>query len=44
MNIDTEEPKEGVGEHCIPKDTKMPLQLSKLAKGKIMIVGIDVNA
>jgi UDP-N-acetyl-D-mannosaminuronic acid dehydrogenase len=42
-NIDILEPREGIGGHCLPKDTKMFLQSSKYFKSKILEAAIEVN-
>ncbi len=43
-NVDILEPREGIGGHCLPKDVKMFLQSSKLAKSKIVTAATDVDA
>jgi UDP-N-acetyl-D-mannosaminuronic acid dehydrogenase len=42
-NVDILEPREGIGGHCLPKDTKMFLQSSKNFKSKILEAAIEVN-
>ncbi|HZC47544.1 MAG TPA: hypothetical protein VE244_00650, partial [Nitrososphaeraceae archaeon] len=37
------EPREGIGGHCLPKDTKMFLQSSKSIKSKILQAAIEVD-
>ena len=36
------EPREGIGGHCLPKDTKMFLHSSKSIKSKILQAAIEV--
>ena len=36
-NVHILEPREGIGGHCVPKDTKMFLDSSKTAKSKILL-------
>jgi UDP-N-acetyl-D-mannosaminuronic acid dehydrogenase len=43
-NVDILEPREGIGGHCLPKDTKMFLQSSKLVRSKIVAAAIDADA
>src|SRR5215208_6615550 len=42
-NVHILEPKEGIGGHCLPKDTKMFLQSSKSIKSKILQAAIEVD-
>jgi UDP-N-acetyl-D-mannosaminuronic acid dehydrogenase len=42
-NVEILEPKEGIGGHCLPKDTKMFLQSSRFFKSKILTAGIEVD-
>ncbi|HXX97843.1 MAG TPA: NAD(P)-binding domain-containing protein [Candidatus Bathyarchaeia archaeon] len=42
-NVDILEPREGVGGHCLPKDTKMFLQSSKSIRSKIVSAAIEVD-
>jgi UDP-N-acetyl-D-mannosaminuronic acid dehydrogenase len=42
-NVNILEPREGIGGHCLPKDTKMFLQSSKYFKSKILEAAIEVN-
>ena len=37
------EPKEGIGGHCLPKDTRMFLQSSKSIKSKILTAAMEVD-
>ncbi|HEY7573212.1 MAG TPA: hypothetical protein VH796_17775, partial [Nitrososphaeraceae archaeon] len=37
------EPRDGIGGHCLPKDTKMFLQSSKSIKSKILASAIEVD-
>jgi len=37
------EPREGIGGHCLPKDTKMFLNSTKVAKSKIFEAAIDAD-
>lgn len=42
-NVKILEPRDGVGGHCLPKDTKMFLQSSKSIKSKILISAVEVD-
>jgi UDP-N-acetyl-D-mannosaminuronic acid dehydrogenase len=42
-NVHILEPREGIGGHCVPKDTKMFLDSSKSAKSKILLAAIDAD-
>jgi UDP-N-acetyl-D-mannosaminuronic acid dehydrogenase len=43
-NVNILEPRDGIGVHCLPKDTKMFLQSSKsLVKSKILTAAIEVD-
>jgi UDP-N-acetyl-D-mannosaminuronic acid dehydrogenase len=42
-NVNILEPREGIGGHCLPKDTRMFLQSSKYFKSKILESAIEVN-
>src|SRR5207245_10364129 len=42
-NVDILEPREGIGGHCLPKDTKMFLESSNERKSKILTAAMDVN-
>lgn len=42
-NVHILEPREGIGGHCVPKDTKMFLDSSKIAKSKILLAAIDAD-
>ena len=42
-NVNILEPRDGVGGHCLPKDTKMFLQSSKSIKSKILMAAIEVD-
>ena len=42
-NVEILEPREGIGGHCLPKDTKMFLQSSKSKKSKILAAAIEVD-
>jgi len=42
-NVDILEPREGIGGHCLPKDTKMFLQASKSIGNKIVSAAIEVD-
>jgi UDP-N-acetyl-D-mannosaminuronic acid dehydrogenase len=42
-NVDILEPREGIGGHCLPKDTKMFLQSSKSIRNKIVSAAIEVD-
>ncbi|MGB8161499.1 MAG: NAD(P)-binding domain-containing protein, partial [Nitrososphaeraceae archaeon] len=41
-NVKILEPRDGVGGHCLPKDTKMFLQSSKSIKSKILMSAMEV--
>lgn len=42
-NVHILEPREGIGGHCLPKDTKMFLQSSQSVKSKILAAAIEVD-
>jgi UDP-N-acetyl-D-mannosaminuronic acid dehydrogenase len=42
-NVKILEPRDGVGGHCLPKDTKMFLQSSKSIKSKILLAAMEVD-
>ena len=42
-NVHILEPRDGVGGHCLPKDTKMFLQSSKSIKSKILMAAMEVD-
>ena len=42
-NVEILEPREGIGGHCLPKDTKMFLQSSHRSKSKILTAAMDVD-
>jgi UDP-N-acetyl-D-mannosaminuronic acid dehydrogenase len=42
-NVEILEPREGIGGHCLPKDTKMFLQSSEAFKSKILTAAIKVD-
>jgi UDP-N-acetyl-D-mannosaminuronic acid dehydrogenase len=42
-NVEILEPREGIGRHCLPKDTKMFLQSSKSMKSKILAAAMEVD-
>src|SRR5690348_15313216 len=42
-NVNILEPREGIGGHCLPKDTRMFLQSSKSIKSKILTAAIEVD-
>jgi UDP-N-acetyl-D-mannosaminuronic acid dehydrogenase len=42
-NVHILEPREGIGGHCLPKDTKMFLHSSKSIKSKILQAAIEVD-
>jgi UDP-N-acetyl-D-mannosaminuronate dehydrogenase len=43
-NVNVLEPREGIGGHCLPKDTKMFLNSSKSIKSKIIEAAINVDS
>ena len=43
MNVNILEPRDGIGGHCLPKDTKMFLQSSNGGKSKILIAAMEVD-
>jgi len=43
MNVNILEPRDGIGGHCLPKDTKMFLQSSNGSKSKILIAAMEVD-
>jgi UDP-N-acetyl-D-mannosaminuronic acid dehydrogenase len=42
-NVDILEPRDGIGGHCLPKDTKMFLQSSNRRRSKILRAAMDVD-
>jgi UDP-N-acetyl-D-mannosaminuronic acid dehydrogenase len=42
-NVEILEAREGIGKHCLPKDTKMFLESSKLARSKILAAAMEVD-
>jgi UDP-N-acetyl-D-mannosaminuronate dehydrogenase len=42
-NVNILEPREGIGGHCLPKDTKMFLNSSESIKSKILEASIEVD-
>ena len=42
-NVEILEPRDGVGGHCLPKDTKMFLQSSRSIKSKILMSAMEVD-
>ncbi|NOJ30263.1 MAG: hypothetical protein DA328_08870 [Nitrososphaeraceae archaeon] len=42
-NVEILEPRDGIGGHCLPKDTKMFLQSSKTIKSKIIQAAMEVD-
>ena len=42
-NVGILEPREGIGGHCLPKDTKMFLQSTSRRKNKILTAAIEVD-
>ena len=42
-NVNILEPREGIGGHCLPKDTRMFLQSSKSVESKILNAAIEVD-
>jgi UDP-N-acetyl-D-mannosaminuronate dehydrogenase len=42
-NVNILEPREGIGGHCLPKDTKMFLNSSKSIRSKILEAAIEVD-
>ena len=42
-NVNILEPREGIGGHCLPKDTKMFLQSSNRSKSKILTAAMEVD-
>src|SRR6476659_9510426 len=42
-NVNILEPREGIGGHCLPKDTKMFLDSSKSIKSKILTAAIEAD-
>jgi UDP-N-acetyl-D-mannosaminuronic acid dehydrogenase len=42
-NVEILEQREGIGGHCLPKDTKMFLQSSHRSKSKILTAAVDVD-
>ena len=42
-NVNILEPRDGIGGHCLPKDTKMFLQSSKSIKSKILMAALEVD-
>ncbi|MGI0000635.1 MAG: hypothetical protein ACRD6Q_05380, partial [Nitrososphaeraceae archaeon] len=42
-NVNILEPRDGIGGHCLPKDTTMFLQSSKSIKSKILTAALEVD-
>jgi UDP-N-acetyl-D-mannosaminuronic acid dehydrogenase len=42
-NVEILEPREGIGGHCLPKDTKMFIQSSVSTKSKILTAAMEVD-
>jgi UDP-N-acetyl-D-mannosaminuronate dehydrogenase len=42
-NVNILEPREGIGGHCLPKDTKMFLQSSEYIRSKILAAAIEAD-
>jgi len=42
-NVNILEPRDGIGGHCLPKDTKMFLQSSNQSKSKILTAAMEVD-
>jgi len=42
-NVNILEPREGIGGHCLPKDTKMFLQSSNRRKSKILVAAMEAD-
>jgi UDP-N-acetyl-D-mannosaminuronic acid dehydrogenase len=42
-NVNILEPRDGIGGHCLPKDTKMFLQSSNRSNSKILTAAMDVD-
>jgi UDP-N-acetyl-D-mannosaminuronate dehydrogenase len=43
-NVNILEPREGIGGHCLPKDTKMFLNSSKSIRSRIIEAAIQVDS
>jgi nucleotide sugar dehydrogenase len=42
-NVEILEPRDGIGRHCLPKDTKMFLQSSESIRSKILAAAMEVD-
>jgi UDP-N-acetyl-D-mannosaminuronic acid dehydrogenase len=42
-NVDILEPREGIGGHCLPKDTKMFLESSESIRSKILFAAMQID-
>src|SRR5438445_12006569 len=42
-NVEILDPRDGIGGHCLPKDTKMFLQSSKSVRSKIVLAATEVD-
>lgn len=42
-NVNILEPRDGIGGHCLPKDTRMFLQSSKTIRSKILTAALEVD-
>jgi UDP-glucose 6-dehydrogenase len=42
-NVHILEPRDGIGGHCVPKDTKMFLDSSKSIKSKILLAALEAD-
>ncbi|MDQ5868820.1 MAG: hypothetical protein M3530_03725, partial [Thermoproteota archaeon] len=43
-NVDILEPRDGIGGHCLPKDTKMFIHSSRSIRSKILSAAIEVDS
>jgi UDP-N-acetyl-D-mannosaminuronic acid dehydrogenase len=42
-NVDILEPRDGIGGHCLPKDTKMFLQSTSRRKSRIIEAAMEID-
>jgi UDP-N-acetyl-D-mannosaminuronate dehydrogenase len=43
-NVEILEPRDGIGGHCLPKDTKMFINSTKSIRSKILTAAMDVDS
>ena len=43
-NVEILEPRDGIGGHCLPKDTKMFINSTRSIRSKILTAAIEVDS